>query len=63
MNIFNTVVLPVLWCVAATWALTLTEEKRLEIRELRSNVGVRWEDFVRNLIHERTYINHKSPWN
>ena len=51
MKVFNTVVLPVLLYGATTWALTKTEEKRLdafEMRMLRCIMGVRWDDFVRN---------------
>ena len=57
MKIFNAVVLPVLMYGATSWALTRTEEKRLDAFEmgmLRSIVGVRWDDFVRNIdIRER----------
>ena len=51
MKIFNAVVLPVLLYGATAWALTRTEERRLdafEMRMLRSIMGVRWDDFVRN---------------
>ena len=52
MKIFNAVVLPVLMYGATSWALTRTEERRLDAFEmgmLRSIVGVRWDDFVRNV--------------
>ena len=51
MNIFNAVVLPVLLYGTTAWALTMIEERRLdafEIGILRSNAGVRWNDFVLN---------------
>ena len=51
MKIFNAVVLPVLLYGATAWALTRTEERRLdafEMRMLRSIMGVRWDDFIRN---------------
>ena len=51
MKIFNVVVLPVLLYGATAWALTRTEERRLdafEMRMLRSIMGVRWDDFIRN---------------
>ena len=51
MKIFNAVVLPVLLYGASTWALTRTEELRLdafEMRMLRNIIGVRWDHFVRN---------------
>ena len=57
MKVFNAIVLPVLLYGATAWALTRTEEKRLdafEMRMLRSIAGVRWEDMVRNVdIRER----------
>lgn len=57
MKIFNAVVLPVLLYGATAWALTQTEEKKLdafEMRMLRSILGVRWDDFERNVdIRER----------
>ena len=42
---------PVLLYGATTWALTKTEERRLDAFEmgmLRSILGVRWDDFIRN---------------
>ena len=51
MKIFNIIVLPVLLYGATAGALTKTEEKRLDAFEmgmLRSILGVRWDDFVRN---------------
>ena len=51
MKVFNAVVLPVLLYGATAWALTRTEEKRLDAFEmgmLRSITGVRWDDYVRN---------------
>ena len=51
MRIFNAAVLPVLLYGATAWAVTRTEESRLDALEmgmLRSIVGVRWDDFVRN---------------
>ena len=51
MKIFNTVVLPVLPYGATAWALTRTEERRLDTFEmgmLRSIAGVRWDAFIRN---------------
>ena len=51
MKIFNVVVLSVLLYGATSWALTRTEERRLDAFEmgmLRSIAGVRWDDFVRN---------------
>ena len=57
IKIFNAVVLPVLLYGATAWALTRTEESRLDALEmamLRSILGVRWDDFVRNsAIRER----------
>ena len=57
MKIFNAIVLPVLLYGATAWALTRTEENRLDALEmgmLRTIVGVRWDDFVRNAdIRER----------
>ena len=52
MKVFNAIVLPVLMYGATAWALTRTEEIRLDAFEmgmLRSIVGVRWDDFVRNV--------------
>ena len=52
MKVFNAIVLPVLMYGATAWALTRTEEARLDAFEmgmLRSIVGVRWDDFVRNV--------------
>jgi hypothetical protein len=52
MKIFNAVVLPVLLYGATAWALTQAEEKKLdafEMRMLRSILGVRWNDFERNV--------------
>ena len=52
MKIFNAVVIPVLLYGATAWALTRTEERRLDAFEmgmLRSILGVRWDDFVRNV--------------
>ena len=51
MKIFNAIVLPVLMYGATTWSLTRTEGRRLdafEMRMLRTIIGVRWDDFVRN---------------
>ena len=51
MKIFNAVVLPVLLYGASAWAVTRTEENRLDALEmgmLRSIMGVRWDDFVRH---------------
>ena len=51
IRIFNAVVLPVLTYGATTWALTQTEEKKLdafEMRLLRRMLNIRWDDFVRN---------------
>ena len=57
MRIFNATVLPVLLYGATAWAMTRTEENRLNALEmgmLRSIVGIRWDDFVRNVhIRER----------
>ena len=57
MRIFNAIVLPVLLYGATAWAVTRTEENRLNALEmgmLRSIVGIRWDDFVRNVdIRER----------
>ena len=57
MKIFNAIVIPVLLYGASAWALTRTEENRLDSLEmgmLRSIAGVRWDDFVRNAeIRER----------
>ena len=57
MKIFNAIVIPVLLYGASAWALTRTEETRLDSLEmgmLRSIAGVRWDDFVRNAeIRER----------
>ena len=52
MKILNTVVLPVMMYGGTSLALTRTEERRLDAFEmgmLRSLVGVRWDDFVRNV--------------
>ena len=57
MKSFSAVVLPVLMNGTTSWVLTRTEEKRLDVFKmgmLRSRVGVRWDDFVRNFdIRER----------
>jgi len=53
MRIFNAVVMPVLMYGATAWAPTTTEERRLDAFEmgtLRSILGVRWDDFVRNTV-------------
>ena len=52
MKVFNAIVIPVLLYGATAWALTRTEERRLDAFEmgmLRSILGVRWDDFVRNV--------------
>ena len=51
MKVFNALVIPVLLYGATAWALTKTEERRLDAFEmgmLRSILGVRWDDFIRN---------------
>ena len=51
MKVFNAIVIPVLLYGATAWAPTRTEERRLDAFEmgmLRSILGVRWDDFVRN---------------
>ena len=51
MKIFTTVALPLLLYGTSTWALTRTEQRRLdtfEMRMLRNITGVRWDHFVRN---------------
>ena len=51
MKVFNAILMPVLLYGATAWALTKTEEKRLDAFEmgmLRNILGVRWDDFVRN---------------
>jgi hypothetical protein len=51
MRIFNAVVLPIMMYGATAWALTRTEEKKLdafEMKLLRRMEGIRWDDFVRN---------------
>ena len=57
IKIFKAVMMSVLMYGATSWALTGTEERRLDTFEmamLRSIVGVRWDDFVRNIdIRER----------
>ena len=53
MKIFNAIVIPVLLYGAIVRALTRTEERRLnafEMSMLRSILGVRWDDFVRNAV-------------
>ena len=50
MKVFNAVVLLVLLYGATAWALTRTEEKRLDsvqMKIMRSIIGVRGEDYVR----------------
>ena len=57
MKVFNAIVLPVLLYGATAWALTQTEQNRLDALEmgmLRTIAGVRWDDFIRNVdIRER----------
>ena len=51
MKVFNALVIPVLLYGATAWALTKTEERRLDAFEmgmLRSILGIRWDDFIRN---------------
>ena len=51
LKVFNAIVLPVLLYGATAWALTKTEERKLDAFEMgmvRNIVGVRWDEFVRN---------------
>jgi hypothetical protein len=48
MRIFNAIVVPILMYGSSSWALTRTEEKRLDSFEMRRITGFRWNDFVRN---------------
>ena len=51
MKVFNAMVLPVLSYAASTWAMTRTEERKLdalEMRMIRTIMGIRWTDRVRN---------------
>ena len=52
MKVFNDIMIAVLRYGATAWALTRTEERRLDVFEmgmLRSILVVRWEDFFSNV--------------
>ena len=59
MKIFNAIVLSVLMYGATSWALTRTEERRLDTFEmymLKNIVRVRWDNFVRSIyIRQRLF--------
>jgi len=51
MKIYNAVVVPVLTYAASTWAMTRTEERKmdaLEMKMIRTIMGIRWSNRVRN---------------
>ena len=51
MKVFNALVIPVLSYAASTWVMTRTEERKvdaLEIKMIRTIMGIRWSDTVRN---------------
>ena len=51
MKVFNALVIPMLSYAASTWAMTRTEEKKLdamEMKMLRTILNIRWSDRVRN---------------